>query len=71
MKKVALTLELSSALDDEIEKLKSELRTSKTGVIRRAIVLMRLAHAMTRDGYVLGFVKHEDADKLDLQITGI
>jgi hypothetical protein len=67
--KVRLSLRVSQELNQTLEDIAESTGGNRTDVIRRALALMKVAHAARRDGRHLGIVN--DARKLDTEIVGL
>jgi hypothetical protein len=67
--KVRLNLQVSSELNNVLEKIADSSGSTKTDVIRQALALMKVAYNAKKNGKHLGLVA--DADKLDTEIIGL
>jgi predicted transcriptional regulator len=67
--KVRLNLQISSELNNILEDIASSSASTKTEVIRQALALVQVAHAVKKKGKHLGWVA--DADRLDTEIVGL
>lgn len=68
--KVKMTLEMSAELNQVLEQLAESLGTTKSDVVRKALVLMEVASAAKSKGQTLGVVT-KDEGKLVTQIVGL
>ena len=66
--KVRLNLQLSEELYNELEEMASDTVTTRSDVVRRALALLKAAHAGKKSGKHLGFAR--DSDRLDQEIIG-
>lgn len=68
-KTVRMNLQVSTEINDLLEKIADETGSNRSEVIRRALALMKVAHDARQRGKRLGLVA--DPDKLDTEIVGV
>ena len=66
--KIRLNLQLSEELFNELEEIASDTATTRSDVVRRALALLKAAHAGKKSGKHLGLARN--ADRLDQEIIG-
>jgi predicted transcriptional regulator len=69
MEKVRLSLQVSDELNEALDVIAQESGTTKSDVLRRAVVLLKSAHEARKEGFRVGFSR--DANKLDREVIGI
>jgi len=69
MEKVRLSLQVSDELNEALDLMADETGTTKSDVLRRALVLLKSAHDARKEGFRVGFSR--DAGKLDREIIGL
>jgi len=67
--KIRMNLQVSSELNDVLDKIAGETGTNRSDVIRQALALMKVAHEAKRNGKRLGLVT--DPSKLETEIVGL
>ena len=67
--KIRMNLQVSSELNEVLDRIADETGTNRTEVIRQALALMKVAHEGKRKGRRLGFVT--DPAKLETEIIGL
>jgi hypothetical protein len=68
--RVRLSLELSKDLNDILETLADQLDATKSEVLKKALILMKVASEEKRKGNSLGVVQDKD-DRLVARIVGL
>jgi metal-responsive CopG/Arc/MetJ family transcriptional regulator len=66
--KVRLNLQMSEELFKELEELAEDSATTRSDVVRRALALLKAAHAGRKQGRHLGLAKK--AEQLDQEFIG-
>ncbi len=69
MQKVRLSLQVSDELNDDLDTIADETGTTKSDVLRRALVLLKFAHDAHKEGYRVGVTR--DPAKLDREVIGL
>jgi predicted transcriptional regulator len=69
MQKVRLSLQVSDELNDDLDTIADETGTTKSDVLRRALVLLKFAHEARKEGYRVGVTR--DPAKLDREVIGL
>lgn len=64
-----LSLDVSGNMYETIEGLAEDLNTSKSDVLKRAVVLLEVCNDARRDGYQFGIA--EDRESFNREIVGI
>lgn len=65
---VRLSLKVSNQLNDMLERVANETHTTKSDVLRRALVLMEVAHTAKAKGKRIGIAK--DNEPLETEFVG-
>ena len=68
-RKIRLTVDINSRLNDILTKLSNETGTSKSEIFRRAVALFDVAHEARNEGKHIGIA--DDQNKLDREFIGI
>jgi predicted transcriptional regulator len=69
MEKVRLSVQVSDELNEDLDAIAEEIGTTKSDVLRRALVLLKSAHEAKKEGYRIGFSR--EAGKLDREVIGL
>jgi predicted transcriptional regulator len=67
--KIRMNLQVSSELNEVLDKIAGETGSNRTEVIRQALALMKVAHEAKQKGKRMGFVT--DPAKLETEIVGL
>lgn len=67
--KVRLNLQVSTELNQVLERIAEDTGSTRTDVIRQALALMKVAHEARKGGRHIGIV--DDAKYLDTEIVGL
>jgi predicted transcriptional regulator len=67
--KIRMNLQVSSELNDVLDKIADETGSNRSDVIRQALALMKVVHEAKRNGKRLGLVT--DPAKLETEIVGL
>lgn len=68
-KRIAFRMDVSPELNELLETMAREMRVSKSEVLRKAIVLMEIAHDAKRQGQHIGIA--DSREQLTREITGV
>ena len=69
MEKVRLSLQVSDELNEALDAIAQDTGTTKSDVLRRAVVLLKSAHEARKEGYRVGFARQ--ANQLDREVIGL
>jgi predicted transcriptional regulator len=64
-----MSLDVSKQLHDAISNMADDLNTSKSDVLKRALVFLEVVNDARKDGYKFGLA--ENTDSFDREIVGI